>query len=82
MTIIFGILATIFLIYILFIHDYKEDGKPVYAIVMLMTICIGIGIDLGINDTKTYKKPLKPTKVRVECVNGKCDTSYVYEFKD
>lgn len=83
MTLVIGvILATLLLGYILVVHDWEKDGKPKFAIVKLMIVCVFIGIYLGLNDTKTYKKPLKPTKVRVECVNVKCDTSYVYVFKD
>lgn len=80
--IVLSVLATLFLIHILFIHDWREEGRPYFFLVMLMVMCVGIGMELGLRDTKTYKKPLKPSKVQIECINGKCDTSYIYEFKD
>lgn len=79
---IFIVLVILCLVYILFIHDWNLEGKPFYFMFMVVLLSVAIGVELGIRDTKTYKKPLKPTKIKVECINGKCDTSYVYEFKD
>jgi hypothetical protein len=39
-----------------------------------------LGMLLGMEATRTSKQPIKPS-IKIECVDGKCDTTYIYEFK-
>jgi hypothetical protein len=63
----------------------RQDGNStavVFSIglALLFFSLLGLGICLG-NLPHVVKKKIEPT-VRVECVNGTCDTIYMYEFKE
>ena len=59
----------------------KEDDHLTVAGLLASTIAsIILGMLLGMEATRTSKQPIKPS-IRIECVDGKCDTTYIYEFK-
>ena len=59
----------------------KEDGRLI-AVGLAASTCASLllGMLLGMEATHSVKQPIKPS-IRIECVDGKCDTTYIYEFK-
>ena len=78
------ILAIISLIgiFVVYAIDANEPPKnlPIFVFCFVTyTLCIAfIFCTLGIEEEKPYKKPLVP-KVKIECIDGKCDTTYIYK---
>lgn len=59
----------------------KEDDHLIVAGLLTSVIAsLIIGMLLGMEAYRTSKQPIKPS-IRIECVDGKCDTTYIYEFK-
>ncbi len=59
----------------------KEDDRLIAVGLLASTgASLLLGMLLGMEATRTSKQPIKPS-IRVECVDGKCDTTYIYEFK-
>jgi multisubunit Na+/H+ antiporter MnhB subunit len=84
MTIGFILIASFFiLITILYIHDKDKEMIGLFLFMLAIITIIGmvIGSDIQL-ETGTYsKKPIKPI-IKVECTNGKCDTTYIYKTKE
>jgi hypothetical protein len=84
MTIGFILIALFFiLITVLYIHDEDRDQIGLFlfmlAVITIIGMVIGSDIQLGIGTQS--KKPIKPT-IKVECTDGKCDTTYIYKTKE
>jgi len=45
---------------------------------IIFSICIGVMIPQNIKHTKQIVTP----KTSIFCMNGKCDTTYIYNFKN
>ena len=59
----------------------KEDNHLISVGLATSVIAsLIIGMLLGMEAYRTSKQPIKPS-IRIECVDGKCDTTYIYEFK-
>lgn len=59
----------------------KKDSHLIVAgLLTSMGASLILGMLLGMEDTRTSKQPIKPS-IRIEWVDGKCDTTYIYEFK-
>lgn len=59
----------------------KEDDHLIVAgLLTSVGASLILGMLLGMEATRTSKQPIKPS-IRIECVDGKCDTTYIYEFK-
>ena len=59
----------------------KEDSHLVsVGLATSIIASIILGMLLGMEAYHTSKQPIKPS-IRIECVDGKCDTTYIYEFK-
>jgi uncharacterized membrane protein YeiB len=62
----------------------KDDSKTKSFLgVVILIICTftgGFFSVLRIHEFE-YKKPIKPT-IKVKCIDGKCDTTYIYKFND
>ena len=59
----------------------KESGDLIsVGLATSIIASIILGMLLGMEATRTSKHPIKPS-IRIECVDGKCDTTYIYEFK-
>jgi hypothetical protein len=66
-----------------FIGAANEDDHHYLISVGLATLAISsliLGMLLGMEAYRTSKQPIKPS-IKIECVDGKCDTTYIYEFK-
>ena len=65
----------------------KTDGDNdmrnmfIFALFILVLSVLAIGILLGENEVKKSKHKVTPV-VKVECMNTKCDTTYIYSFKE
>jgi hypothetical protein len=84
-----GLLILAFLSVIMLVISYgiknedDNDGRNMFlfGIFTLALSMIAIGVLIGENGIKRLKYKITPV-VKVECMNSKCDTTYVYSFKD
>ena len=84
MTIGFILIALFFiLIAVLYIHDEDREMIGLFLFMLAVITIIGmvIGSDIQLEIGTQSKKPIKPT-IKVECINGKCDTTYIYKTKE
>jgi uncharacterized membrane protein len=58
---------------------YKLDEEKDFAVVVMLGLValVVIGMVIGEYFPKSSKKKITP-KVKVECENNKCDTTYIY----
>ena len=77
LTIIFA--STVFL----YIRDEDHDHITTFIVSLLCITVISFleGSDYQKTLDKKSKKPVTPT-LEIKCSNGKCDTTYIYEFKN
>ena len=63
--------------------DGDDDGRNmfVFGLFVLVLSVLAIGILIGENEIKNSKHKVTPV-VKVECMNTKCDTTYIYTFKE
>ena len=63
--------------------DGDDDGRNmfVFGLFVLVLSVLAIGILIGENEIKNSKHKVTPV-VKVECMNTKCDTTYIYSFKE
>lgn len=63
--------------------DNDDDMRNMFLFGMFMLVLsvLAIGILIGENEIKTVKHKVTPV-VKVECMNTKCDTTYIYSFKE
>jgi len=63
--------------------DGDDDGRNMFlfAVFALALSMLAIGVLMGENETKHSKHKVTPV-VKVECMNNKCDTTYIYSFED
>ena len=63
--------------------DGDDDGRNmfVFGLFVLVLSVLAIGILIGENEIKNSKHKVTPV-VKVECMNSKCDTTYIYTFKE
>ena len=63
--------------------DDDDDGVTMFIVglVLLVLVSLGIGLEMGLQSNKQVKHKVEP-QVKVECVDNKCDTTYVYKFKE
>jgi glucose uptake protein GlcU len=64
-------------------NEKDNDGRNtfIFGMFILSLSMIAIGVIIGANEIKRSKYKVTPV-VKVECMNSKCDTTYVYSFKD
>ena len=83
-----GLLILAFLSVIMLAISYaiktdNDDGRNMFlfGVFMLMISVLAIGVLIGENEIKNSKHKVTPV-VKVECMNSKCDTTYIYTFKE
>ncbi len=84
MTTGFILIALFFiLITVLYIHDKDRDQIGLFLFILTIITIIGmvIGSDIQLEIGTQSKKQIKPT-IKVECTDGKCDTTYIYKTKE
>ena len=82
-----GILALLAIILLVVSYSAKtekdNDGRNtfIFGVFILSLSMIAIGVIIGANEIKRSKHKITPV-VKVECMNSKCDTTYIYSFED
>jgi hypothetical protein len=84
-----GLLILAFLSVIMLVISYsiKTEGDSdmrnmfLSGIFTLALSMIAMGVLIGENEIKHSKYKVTPV-VKVECMNTKCDTTYIYSFKE
>jgi hypothetical protein len=63
--------------------DDDDDGITMFIVglIILTASMLGLGVEMGLQSNKQVKHKIEP-QVKVECVDNKCDTTYVYKFKE
>ena len=61
--------------------DNDGTNMFVFGVFMLIISVLAIGILIGEGEIKYSKYKVTPV-VKVECMNTKCDTTYIYSFKE
>jgi hypothetical protein len=63
--------------------DDDDDGITMFitGLIVLTASMLGLGVEMGLQSNKQVKHKIEP-QVKVECVDNKCDTTYVYKFKE
>jgi hypothetical protein len=61
----------------------KDDSKTKSFLGVVVLIISFIGGFFSVLRVYEFelKKPIKPT-IKVKCIDGKCDTTYIYKFND
>lgn len=82
---ILTICLTILLASTIFLYIMDEDHDYITTFIVSL-ICITVisfmeGSDYQKTLDKKSKKPVTPT-LEIKCINGKCDTTYIYEFEE
>lgn len=64
-------------------NNDDNDGASLFGIgvVLLMISMLTVGVIIGENEVKKVKHKVTPV-IKVECMNTKCDTTYIYSFKE
>ena len=64
-------------------NKYSNDDASLFGagLVVLVFSMLALGVLIGENEVKNSKHKLTPV-VKVECTNTKCDTTYIYSFKE
>ena len=81
------ILAVLSVIMLAISYAIKTDNDTdmrnmfVFAMFILALSMLAIGVLIGENEIKNSKYKVTPV-VKVECMNTKCDTTYIYSFKE
>jgi hypothetical protein len=77
---IFGLLGLIGIVTVIGGAAQEHDVLVSAGLATLAISSLILGMLLGMEATRTSKQPIKPS-IKIECVDGKCDTMYIYEFK-
>lgn len=72
------LIAVVLIIWITLIYFYDENKDLTVVVVLGLIALVVMGIIIGENFPKSSKKKITP-KIKVECENNKCDTTYIYE---
>lgn len=72
------LIAVVLIIWITLIYFYDENKDLTVVVVLGLIALVVMGIIIGENFPKSSKKKIIP-KIKVECINNKCDTTYIYE---
>jgi hypothetical protein len=64
-------------------NNDDDDGKNMFlfGIFLLILSILAIGVLIGEDEIKHTKHKVTPV-IKVECMNTKCDTTYIYSFKE
>jgi hypothetical protein len=57
-------------------YNFLLGGLSISILFSLM-----LGLTLGVNSNYKVKQPVTP-KIKIECIDNKCDTIYIYKFKN
>ncbi len=77
---IFGLLVILGIGMVIIGAANEDDRLISVGLATTVIASLLLGMLLGMEATRTSKQPIKPS-IKIECVDGKCDTMYIYEFK-
>jgi hypothetical protein len=62
-------------------NNGDDDGTSMFMVglIVFTASMLGLGIVLGEREDKQVNKQVEP-QVKIECVDNKCDTVYIYKF--
>jgi hypothetical protein len=81
MAIVILAIITLIGIFLVYVEDVKgvPQNLPIFVFCFVTyTLCIAFIFCGLMIEESPYKKPLVP-KVKIECIDGKCDTTYIYK---
>jgi hypothetical protein len=63
--------------------DDYDDGSNMFitGLIILTASMLGLGVEFGLQVNQTVKHKIEPT-IKIECVDNKCDTTYIYKFNE
>jgi hypothetical protein len=81
-----GVLLIMFLLELLIcivmlIHSFKVSDKKMCIVSIIYTVIMSMSIGVMIPQNVMHTKKIVAPKVNVTCINNKCDTTYIYNFK-
>jgi uncharacterized membrane protein len=81
-----GVLGFVAILMLVISYSVKTESDNevfmfVFGVFMLIISVLAIGILIGKGGIKYSKYKVTPV-VKVECMNMKCDTTYIYSFKE
>ena len=81
-----GVLGFVAILMLVISYSVKTESDNevfmfVFGVFMLIISVLAIGILIGEGEIKYSKYKVTPV-VKVECMNMKCDTTYIYSFKE
>ncbi len=64
-------------------NNDDADGTTMFMVglIIFTASMLGLGIELGEREDKQVNKKIEP-QVKIECVDNKCDTTYIYVFNE
>ena len=78
---ILTVLIIIGMVMVAYGYIEDEDNYLLGGLTICILSALSLGITLGANSNFRVKQPATP-KIKIECVDNKCDTTYIYNFKD
>ena len=62
-------------------NNDDNDGSNMFitGLIILTASMLGLGVEFGLRTDQTVKHKIEPT-IKIECVDNKCDTTYIYKF--
>jgi len=81
-----GVLLIMFLLglliwIVMLIYSFKVSDKKMYIVSIIYSVIMSMSIGVMIPQNVRHTKKIVTPKVNVTCINNKCDTTYIYNFK-
>lgn len=71
-------IAIILMVGLFVIYVFDDEKDWTFVVGLSLVALIVLGIIMGKESPKSSKKKIEP-KIKIECLNNKCDTTYIYE---
>lgn len=78
---ILTVLIIIGVIMVAYGYIEDEDNFFLAGLVISTLFSFILGVTLEANSNFRVKQPITP-KIKIECIDNKCDTTYIYNFKN
>jgi len=73
-----GIVCIIVLVGVLSVDNKKQKDLFSFLVSLLMTLCFLLGVFTVVDEVGIKSDKLLTPSVKIECKDGKCDTTYIY----
>ena len=74
-----GIACITVLVGVLSVDNKKEKNFFSFLVSVLMFLCFLLGVLMVVNELGIKSDKPLTTSVKIECKDGKCDTTYIYK---